>query len=90
MSIDEAVIILMDLAARYGENAEEIFIHRVKDTDDDETCIELAEQSQVQADEVIEIRDLWKAVQVAKEFLEQRERQRSDEAIDTGVGLDRD
>jgi hypothetical protein len=65
MSLSEAVQILMDMAGRWGENAEEEFTRRInaEDTNEDLEKITL---SKGELERAIEIRDLWMAVKIVE------------------------
>jgi len=64
MTLHEALPILIDMASRYGENFEEGFTRRVTADTTDEECATIAGDD-YGTDEVIEIRDLWRAIKVA-------------------------
>ena len=70
MTLTEALPILIDMAARYGENAEEAFVRRPAPNMTDEECAELAEATDDDVSDVIEIRDLWRAVEAAQAALD--------------------
>jgi len=69
MPLAEALPILIDMAARYGENAEEMFIRRPTADMTDEQCAALAAETDDEVSDVIEIRDLWRAVDAANAAL---------------------
>jgi len=64
MTRQQALTILLDIATGYGENAEEGFTRRILATDSDEACAELADRDGYDADDVIEISDLWQAAEL--------------------------
>jgi hypothetical protein len=69
METDEALEIVMDIAARWGENAEEAFTRRVMSTDTDEDCAGIAAMPDGTVDEtglkdVKTVRNLWRALDV--------------------------
>jgi hypothetical protein len=64
MTDKEAIDILLDIASRWGENVEEGFANRVNATDSDETCKLNATKSEVELEEVIEVRNLWRACEI--------------------------
>ena len=64
MTHAEAIAIVLDFACRYGENAEEGFSSRVNADMDDAACLRIAMLGLNDADEVREIRDLWRAVKL--------------------------
>lgn len=76
MSLSEAVQILVDIASRWGENAEEDFARRIDASDTDEALKALVEDDKVndqidvyRQQTAIEIRNLWRAIEIAnKEF----------------------
>lgn len=70
MTEQEALRVLVDMAGRYGENAEEAFSRRVTSSDTDDDCKAIADASEVGAAEVIEIRDLWRAIEFGNKALE--------------------
>jgi hypothetical protein len=65
MTTSEAIQVLVDLAGRWGENAEEDFSRRISANDTDEDCAKIAADSQHETEDVLEVRDLWLAVEVA-------------------------
>ncbi len=69
MTFCEAVQVLVDCASRWAENAEEAFPRRINADDTDDVLIQLALEVSVLPDAAIEIRDLWKAVEVATSHL---------------------
>lgn len=69
MTVSEAIQVLVDCASRWGENAEEDFARRVKAGDDDKTCLRNAIESGSDPETVIEVRDLWRAIEVASVHL---------------------
>lgn len=64
MTRKEATAICVSLASRWGENAEEDFTRRVTPEDDDTACVEIANKSGHEPDDVIEVRNLWRACKV--------------------------
>lgn len=67
--IHHALEIVIDIAARWGENTEEGFARRVLAEDDDATCEKLADDSMVEVEDVTELRNLWRAIEALnKEF----------------------
>lgn len=64
MTEQEALAILLDIASRWGENAEEGFARRVTVDDTDQKCQDNADLSGAMLDEVTEVRDLWRAVKL--------------------------
>jgi len=71
MSMSEALGIVADIASRWGENQEEGFNRVQADATDDE-CKQIAAENEFEADEVLEVRNLWRAIDVVKMLLEQR------------------
>jgi hypothetical protein len=61
MTRKEAIAIIVSLASNWGENAEEAFTRRIVPEDDDTACVEIANKSGCEPDEVIQVRDLWRA-----------------------------
>jgi hypothetical protein len=57
-----AIAEITDKACRWGENFEEGFTERAEADWTDEKCAEIAEASEFEADEVQEVRDLWRAI----------------------------
>ena len=64
MTDKEALATVVDIASRWGENQEEGYVRRLMPEDSDETCHEIAEQSGALDEDVIEVRDLWRALAV--------------------------
>jgi hypothetical protein len=64
MTRDRALAHVIDLATRFGENAEEGFAQRVRATDSDSECARIADASGAELEEVTLIRDLWRAVEI--------------------------
>jgi hypothetical protein len=70
MTKTEAIRIVCDMAGRWGENAEEGCARRILPEDTDEACIGLAEPEGFPGPEdVIEIRDLWRAIDLLRKDL---------------------
>jgi hypothetical protein len=74
MSLSEAVQILVDIASRWGGNAEEEFSRRISAKDTDEALQALVNDDRVsepidkyRRETAIEIRDLWRAIEVANQ-----------------------
>lgn len=59
----EALAHVLDIASRWGENAEEGFKARVTAEHTDEECAALADDVS-EPDDVIEVRDLWLAIKM--------------------------
>jgi hypothetical protein len=57
-----AMSVVIGIATRWGENAEEAFFRRVKADDDDEACREIAAASDMEEEDVLDVRDLWLAI----------------------------
>jgi hypothetical protein len=72
MTTKQALEILSDMASRFGENAEEGFARRVTSNDSDESCQENADKSDNDVSDVIEIRDLWRAIDRVQQILKQK------------------
>src|SRR5512139_2009649 len=73
MTVSEAIQILVDVASRWGENGEEAFSRRILPTDTDADCRQIAiasagegESADNYYDDIIEIRNLWIAIEVAQ------------------------
>ena len=64
MTHEQALAHVLDIASRFGENVEEGFAQRVQASDSDEVCAYNADQSGADLEEVILVRDLWRAVEV--------------------------
>lgn len=64
MSRKQAVRVLADFASRFGENFEEDFSERLTPTTTDEQCATIAAKSDHEVDTVLEIRDLWRAIEL--------------------------
>ena len=64
MTRDQALAHVIDVATRFGENAEEGFAQRVRATDSDSQCAAIAEASGAELEEVTLIRDLWRSVEL--------------------------
>lgn len=60
--LKKALAVVCDVACRWGENAEEGFARRVGENDTDAACAVLAEESQVDVEDVVLVRDLWRAL----------------------------
>jgi hypothetical protein len=62
----EALALVIDIAVRWAENAEEAFASRVTPDASDEACQNITDysQSSVELADVIEVRNLWRAVDV--------------------------
>lgn len=86
MRAAEAPEIVADLAARYGENREEdVAPRRIVAEDSDETCAALAaETGWAEPSDVIEIRDLWRALAVIANIRNQRGCEVHDPAVTDG------
>jgi hypothetical protein len=63
MNQQNAITHVLDIASRWGENAEEAFARRVKVQDTIEDCTENAKLSGAELFEVVEVRDLWRAIE---------------------------
>ena len=74
MTLRTAIEILIDMASRYGENTEEGFCRRVKASDGDADCAQIFAKSEngYAINDIIEIRDLWRAIEVAHDFVKPR------------------
>jgi hypothetical protein len=86
VNTEKALEIVMDIAARWGENAEEQFPSRIKADDTDATLAEYARQPDGEVDEVeledaTTIRDLWRALETLHRVVQQR----GCETFDSGV-----
>jgi len=66
----EAIALLMDIASRWGENAEEDFVRRIKPDDTDEECERIAIDGGNDVEDVLEMRDLWRSVRLMAKELE--------------------
>jgi hypothetical protein len=76
---------LIDITARWAENAEEALPRRVEASDTDEACQALANESgEFEAEDVVLIRDAWRAVDVARHILAQRGCETFDPAVEDG------
>lgn len=64
MDYQEALAIVVDKASRWGENAEEDFPDRLVAETTDKECLDAAEKSGGDVEQAIEIRDLWRAIDV--------------------------
>ena len=70
MTREQALSIVLDVASRWGENAEEQFSRRVDADDTDEQLEEIAHASsevceyEYMMDAVHEMRDIWKAIKM--------------------------
>jgi len=64
MTKEEAITIVCDIATRWGENLEEDFPSRINATMSDVECEAIAARSasSYHVDDIIEVRDLWRAV----------------------------
>jgi hypothetical protein len=71
MTEKQALATVIDIAARWAENAEEGFVRRIQESDDDDICRAIAEKSGALAEEVIEVRDLWRAIKVLSSTVKQ-------------------
>jgi hypothetical protein len=63
MTREQAIAIVVGIAATWGENAEEAF-GRVLAGDSDEQCAAIAQSSGAELDEVKTVRDLWRAIEL--------------------------
>ena len=79
----QAIQTLIEIAARWGENREEGFDRRVDANDTDADCVAIAGEFD-QTEDVIEVRDLWRAVEVAQSILSQRGCEHLDPAVTDG------
>jgi hypothetical protein len=59
-----ALAIVVDRATRWGENAEENLVRRVDADADEGEVLALAEASNVDPEDVRDIRDLWAAIKI--------------------------
>jgi len=62
MTRADAIALVTAIAERWGENAEEAFARRIEAFDSDEQCQQIAAASDATVEEVVEVRDLWRAV----------------------------
>ena len=62
MTKEQAIAIVVDIASRWGENAEEELSRRVSKDDDDDACQRIADDSDEELSEIYELRDLWRAI----------------------------
>jgi len=62
MTTKQALSIVIDIASRWGENTEEGFSTRIQPEMTDADCKEIAEASGEELDNVLEVRDLWRAI----------------------------
>jgi hypothetical protein len=60
---EEAIAIVVDIASRWGENAEEDFRVRITAEMTDEQC-EAARTEWHDLEDVTEVRDLWRAIEL--------------------------
>lgn len=67
----KALEIVMDMAIRYGENAEEGFPTRVTHSTTDEQIV-LMTDDEDEREEIAEIRDLWRALVTVNGILDQQ------------------
>ncbi len=59
-----ALAILIDRATRWGENAEEALVRRIGDDADEGEVLAVAEASNVDPEDVRDIRDLWAVIKI--------------------------
>lgn len=67
MDPKEALAIVIDMATRYGENAEEALPRRLEATDTDDAIRAMfagQENDAEELNEAFEIRNLWRAIEV--------------------------
>ncbi len=77
MGLVQALEILTDIASRYGENAEEDFSQRLNAQSTDAEVKHVAENSEgYEVSDVTEIRDLWRAVEVAQKYINNAEKEK--------------
>ena len=61
MTHKEAMVIVLEIASSWGENAEEAFPRRLQATDTDDDLVALAE-NEYELEEAKTIRNLWQAI----------------------------
>lgn len=64
MTKAQAIAIVCDIASRFGENAEEGFSRRLTPEDSDADAQAAADAGGSEPEDGIEIRDLWRAIQL--------------------------
>jgi hypothetical protein len=85
MHAAQALSHITDIAARWAENAEEALPRRLEAADTDEACAALAEESgEFETTDVIEIRDVWRAIDTAHAITSQRGCEGFDPAVTDG------
>jgi hypothetical protein len=84
MSAADAIAAVLDKASRWGENTEEGFSTRVTEETTDEQCAEIAEASEVELEEVVEVRDLWRAAATLQAIADQQGCEHFDPAVKDG------
>lgn len=71
MEVKEALETLIDIASRWGENFEWRCVRRIEPDETDEACAKVAEDSGWDPEDVIEVRDLWRAIVVVNQFIKE-------------------
>jgi hypothetical protein len=66
MTFAEAVQVLVDMASRWGENAEEAFPRRIEAEDNEAECARLADGDEDLLQDIGEVRDLWRAIEIVR------------------------
>jgi len=84
MNAAEAIATVCDLASRWGENTEEGFAERVTEKMTDEQCAALAVRSEVDLEEVLEVRNLWRAIETLQMVAAQRGCEHFDSSVNDG------
>jgi hypothetical protein len=86
MNTAKALAIVCDMASRYGENYEEGFSRRITADDSDEACQAVVDQcaGEYDLDDVLEIRDLWRAINTLQMVQAQEGCEHFDKAVTDG------
>jgi len=67
MTRQEALVHVLAIASTWAENAEEAFARRVNPDDTDDQCQANADAGCALLEEVIEVRDLWRAIKILEQ-----------------------
>ncbi len=65
MTITDAIQVLTDCAARWGENTEEMFSRRIEARDTDDTLRTLC-PDEGDYETAVEVRNLWRAIELVQ------------------------